>query len=306
MEFFLTSLNQMLIMFTFILAGWILKRKQVLPDNTGCILSRLESTILLPALILNTFMNKCTLENLSAKSSLILYCTVILSAITVAAFWAGKKFSKESVTERIYRYSFIFSNYGFMGNALVLGIFGQDTLFDYMMFTIPLNVYTFSIGVSWLLPNQDGKFHLKSLCNPICIALLLGMILGITQIPIPEFLRTAVSSAAGCMSPVAMLLTGFIIGGYSTRKLLSIKKVYVISLLRLVIIPGAVVIALTLLGTSRDVILVALCALAMPMGLNTIIFPAAYGGDTNLGASMGLVSQALALVTIPIMFSVFL
>lgn len=306
MEVFFTSLNQMLVMFTFIFAGWILKRKNVLPDNTGSLLSKLESTILLPALILNTFMNKCTLENLSAKSNLIIYCAIILVAITAVAFWAGKKFSRESVTERIYRYSFIFSNYGFMGNALVLGIFGQDTLFDYMMFTIPLNIYTFSIGVSWLLPNQDGKFHLKSLCNPIFIALFVGILLGITQVPVPAFFSTAISSTASCMSPVAMLLTGFIIGGYSIRKLLSIRKVYVISLLRLVIIPGVVVAALMLLHTSHDVILVALCALAMPMGLNTIIFPAAYGGDTNLGASMGLVSQGLALITIPVMFSVFL
>lgn len=135
---FLTSLHQMLVMFTFIFGGWLLKRKQVLPDNAGSLLSKLESTILLPALILNTFMNKCTLENLSAKSNLIVYRTIILAAITAVAFWAGKKLSPEGMTERIYRYSFIFFNYGFMGNALVLGIFGQDTLFDYMMFTIPV------------------------------------------------------------------------------------------------------------------------------------------------------------------------
>lgn len=306
MEVFFTSFNQMLVMFTFILAGWILKRKHILSDNAGSLLSKLESTILLPALILNTFMNKCTLENLMAKSQLVLYCAVILVVITVFAYWTGKKFSKEAMTERIYRYSFIFSNFGFMGNALVLGIFGQDTLFDYMMFTIPLNIYTFSIGVSWLLPSEDGRFHIKSLCNPICFALAVGILLGITQVPLPAFLTTAISSTAACMSPIAMLLTGFIIGGYSTRRLLSIKKVYAISLLRLIVIPAAVVLVLQLLHTSYDIILVALCALAMPMGLNTIIFPAAYGGDTNLGASMELVSQALALVTIPVMFAVFL
>ena len=50
----------------------------------------------------------------------------------------------------------------------------------------------------------------------------------------------------------------------------------------------------------------ALIAFATPLGLNTIIYPAAYGGDTKTGASMAMVSHTLSVITIPFMYFVFI
>ena len=49
----------------------------------------------------------------------------------------------------------------------------------------------------------------------------------------------------------------------------------------------------------------ALCSLAMPLGLNTIIVSSALGKDTRIPASMALVSHVLACVTIPVIFLLF-
>jgi predicted permease len=43
--------------------------------------------------------------------------------------------------------------------------------------------------------------------------------------------------------------------------------------------------------------------LCMPMGLNTVIFPEAYGGDSGTGAQCCFVSQVLGLLTIPGVFA---
>lgn len=40
-----------------------------------------------------------------------------------------------------------------------------------------------------------------------------------------------------------------------------------------------------------------------PCGMNTVVYPAAYGEDCRPGASMVLVSSLLAFVTVPIMYS---
>jgi predicted permease len=45
-----------------------------------------------------------------------------------------------------------------------------------------------------------------------------------------------------------------------------------------------------------------LCALAMPLGLNTVVIPAAYGRNTSQAAGMALVSHMLSCFTIPLMF----
>lgn len=43
MENFSSTLNQMLVMFLFILVGFIVKKMSLLPDNTGTVLSKLEN-----------------------------------------------------------------------------------------------------------------------------------------------------------------------------------------------------------------------------------------------------------------------
>ena len=64
--------------------------------------------------------------------------------------------------------------------------------------------------------------------------------------------------------------------------------------------------ALKLFGTSEEIMTLALVAFATPLGLNTIVFPAAYGGETETGASMVMISHTLSVVTIPLMYLLFI
>jgi predicted permease len=43
----------------------------------------------------------------------------------------------------------------------------------------------------------------------------------------------------------------------------------------------------------------------MPLGLNTVVIPAAYGRDTSVAAGMALVSHVFSLVTVPLMLMLF-
>ena len=60
------------------------------------------------------------------------------------------------------------------------------------------------------------------------------------------------------------------------------------------------------MDTNDSIVMLTLCATAMPLGLNTVVFPAAYGGDTTPGASMALISHLMSIITIPIMFTLFI
>ena len=75
--------------------------------------------------------------------------------------------------------------------------------------------------------------------------------------------------------------------------------------LRLLIIPLAMTTLLRFFVKDSSVLLYVLCFLGMPLGLNTIVIPAAYGVDTKAGASCALISSALAVVTIPLLFLIF-
>jgi predicted permease len=44
-------------------------------------------------------------------------------------------------------------------------------------------------------------------------------------------------------------------------------------------------------------------AFACPCGMNTVVFPAAYGQDTRPGAGLTMVTSTLAVITIPILMA---
>ena len=230
---------------------------------------------------------------------------ITVVSIIIAVF-LSKLFSKDGYLRKIYTYSFAVANFSFMGNAVVLGIFGEDVLFDYMIFTLPLCLYVYSYGTASLKPDNDNKLSIKMFMNPICLSMLFGGVAGLIGLPIPKFLVTAISSAGACMSPLAMMLTGFVVANFSIKKLAKVKRIYLASALRLIILPLLFVFVLKLLNTDSSVIMLTLCATAMPLGLNTVVFPAAYGGDTTPGASMALISHLMSIITIPIMFTLFI
>lgn len=309
MQVFSATLNQMFVLFTFMALGYFLNYKSILPLNTSIAVSRLETNVLVPCLVFNTFYKYCTVKNMSEKWLYIVYGLAITVVSIIIGVLLSKLFAKDSYLQKIYTYSFAVANFSFMGNAVVLGIFGEDILFDYMIFTLPLCLYVYSFGTASLIPkkeNQKNKFSLKVFLNPICISMLLGGVAGITGLPIPKFLITAVSSAGACMSPLAMILTGFIVANFSLKKLLRVKRIYLASILRLIILPLIFVLALKLIGTDDSIVMLTLCATAMPLGLNTVVFPAAYDGDTTPGASMALISHVMSIITIPVMFAIFI
>ncbi len=73
MKIFNLTFEQMLMMFTLILVGFIVRKKSNLPQNTGSVMAKLETFVFVPALSLFTQMTKCTVENFKDNWILMLY-----------------------------------------------------------------------------------------------------------------------------------------------------------------------------------------------------------------------------------------
>ena len=54
---------------------------------------------------------------------------------------------------------------------------------------------------------------------------------------------------------------------------------------------------------NNNVVFLAFFAFAAPLGLNTVVFPAAYGEDSSTGASMAMISHTLCVLTIPLLYA---
>ena len=314
MEIFGLTVDVMLMMFVLILVGFWLRKANILPEGMSDVtLARLETYVFVPALNFYNWSTNCTITSLKENYKLVLYGFIIICIAIIFAYPLSKLFVKEnSYKQNIYKYAMAFGNYGFLGNFVILGIFGNEGLFKYSMFTLMMGFIVNSWGIYVLIPQEKKptwKSMLKKMINPPIIGLSLGAIVGIFEISqyIPNFLMRALTNASNCMGPVAMLLAGFVMGGYKIRDILSNKKVYCASLFRLIIIP---VIILTILKFAIRVdnftLTLALVAFGAPLGLNTIVYPATYGGETHTGAAMAMISHTFALLTVPLLYYLFI
>lgn len=314
MDIFYLTLRQMLMMFTLMVVGFFLRKKKILSDVSYVTMAKMETWVFVPALSLYTQITKCTVQAFAANSILFLYGIIIVLLSILAAYPLSKLFVRnhketpEKTYERnVYKYAMTFGNYGFMGNFIILGIWGNDVYYQYSMFTFMVSILCTTWGLYILIPKVEGgrlKNLKKGLLTPPMIALATGMIIGLTGLSsyVPDFLISAFDSASKCQGPVAMLLAGFVIGGYNIKELLLNKRVYIATFLRLIVLPAVIVFALKIFGTPKEVMVLALIAFATPLGLNTIVYPAAYGGDTKTGASMAMISHTLSVITIPLMY----
>ncbi len=237
MNVFLLTLKQMLLMFTLIIAGFILRKKNILPQNSDKALARLEAYIFCPAIYLYSQITRCNIQTFKDNYILLLYGLVItIAAITLAyplsaLFVRKASNAQEEYRRKVYRYAMAFSNYGFMGNFIIMGVWGTEVFQKYTLFTFFVGILCSSWGIYTLIPQDKGaslwKNIQKGLLTPNVISMTLGVILGLLnfKIYIPDFFLNALQSAGNCQGPVAMLLAGFVIGGYNLKELLN-KKVY--------------------------------------------------------------------------------
>ncbi len=310
MEVFNLTLNQMFMMMVVIFLGFLLRKKNIFPENSHIILSRLETNVFLPALNFSNMLAHCTVKTFAENFELILYGLILISAVILISYPISKLFSKNDGYQRnIYKYALSFGNYAFMGNFIVLNIWGSDMFFKYSMFTLLINFICVSWGLYALIPKDNENIFMsikKGILTPPTIALMLGMVLGFFKFKVPSFFEDALSSLSSCMGPVAMLLVGVVIGGYEIKSLFKNPKIYIVTFLRLILLPCIIVGILKLTGFPDSVILFSLLVFATPVGLNTIVYPSAYGGDTKTGASMAMVSHLFSVITIPLMYLLFI
>ena len=307
MDLFIPTLNQMIFLFAFILIGYALAKANVVPQGSERVLAKLENWLFIPALVMQTFIQNFTVSNLGVTWKLFVFGFVIDALVIPLSIFCSRLITKDSYIRNIYIYGLCFSNFAFMGNAVVNAIF-PHVFFEYVVFTLTLWIPIYLWGVPALLVS-DGKKkslkdRLKSFVNPMFIAMIIGIIIGLFSIPLPSSISSVISVSANCMSPVAMLLTGFTVAEIDIKKNISNLSVYVISILRLIIYPliGIALFAIIPFDIPESYVICAICSIAMPLGLNTIVIPAAYGKDTSVASGMALISHVFSVITIPLIF----
>ena len=304
----------MAVLALFILIGFVVAKLKVVNSDASGVLSKLENNIFIPALVMGTFITNFTVEKVSTAWKILLFSFVVELLVIPLAILSSKLATKNEYIRKIYTYGLSFSNFGFMGIPIVSALFPEYEMY-YIIFTLPLWTLIYVWGVPNLLMDTGEKRgiagKLKALLNPMFVSLIIGALIGIVGIELPGFITSVITTCGSCMSPLAMIITGITFANISIKKVLTDKSIYFVSLLRLIVIPclfaGIFVLLQKLLSFNVEeyYFVCMLCSLAMPLGLNTVVVPAAYGKDTSVAAGMALISHVLSVITIPIILTIF-
>ncbi len=326
LELFGTVFYKMVELFLYMVIGFVGAKSKLIPSSAAQILSKLETTVFLPAIVLDCFLKQFTVTMLKESWSLLILGVVVAFAGIPLCIFFSKFFTNDNYLRKMYAYGICFANFGFMGKAIVSGVFPEQFV-TYSVYLLPLEILLYSWGIPVLLMNKDfeltPKGLLKIILNPTMICLLLGMVLGLLGVHsaataentngiikgVYGSVSRVISVCGSCMSPVAMLLTGITFSTISLKSVLKIKRVYAVTFLRLIILPlffcGTLALITRLVDIPKEYFVCVAAATAMPLGLNTVVIPAAYGADTTEASGMALISHTLSIITIPIIFSIF-
>ncbi|MBQ2875869.1 MAG: AEC family transporter [Clostridia bacterium] len=313
---FLATLHPIAILFICMAIGFILTKLNILPEQSSAVLSKLNIWVLYPALCFVTMAKYCTPSVIAKNAVNLAFALTGLALAILISFLLIGLFVKKGDPERgVYRYALTYGNSGYMGDPLVLSIFGDLTLTFYKIFTFPISLSIYTWGANIMSPKKKGKNPLLSVLNPPTVAIVLGMIVGLTGLGehLPSVMVDTLNSLKNCMGPVVMILAGCTVAGYDLLKMLKNKKVYFITALRLVIIPALIIgilfliklllSALSILPFDNTALYLVFFAVATPIGLNTIVFPKANGENAETGAAMALISHTLCVITIPLLLA---
>ena len=324
LQTFEATLQPMLMLFICIAVGFALRKCNILADSASTVMAKLETWVFCPALNFVTMARFCTVPALTINITNVIIGSISVVISLTISILLSRVFVPEKCYERgVYQYALAFGNFTYVGDPVILALFGDSVLSYYKLFALPLTLVVYTWGLSILVPNNTERSNpLKKIMNPPTIAMLAGMIVGLSGISTAgsfmdtnfPFLFSTLDALKGCMGPVAMLLAGCTIAKYDFLSMLKKKKVYIATFLRLIVFPALIIGCLYgikelgnflfSLQISNNVLYLAFFAIAAPLGLNTVVFPEAYGGNPETGASMAMISHTLCILTIPLMYAV--
>lgn len=299
METFLKMLETQSILFVYMAVGYYCRKVNIFSDEMRARLTDFTVMITLPCMVFKTFLMEFSMDALIQGGVALL----IASVMAVVALIAGNLLYNRFVPREkcIMQYGTLVTNSGFAGLPIVDGAFGDEGLFLGSLFIIPTRILMWSAGISLFTTGGTRWERTKKvLTNPSIIAVGLGLVWMVFQLPLPGFLRSAVGNLGNCTSPLAMALVGAILADVPLRGIWEPKALY-LAAVRQIVLPVILLAALKGLALDPLTVGVSVTLSGMPIGSTTAILAQKYGADAEFGSKCVFISTVTSLITVPVL-----
>ncbi|MEE0966488.1 MAG: AEC family transporter [Bacilli bacterium] len=291
--------EQMLVLFFYMMIGHITCKKKILDEDFGNKISWLVLNIANPMMIISSAVNsegsiKGEELIITAVVAVIIYIFLLFIAVLVP-----KIFKIEKRDAGYFQLMTVFNNIGFMGFPVILAMYGSDALLYASVFLLPYNILFYTYGIN-LLSTTKQRLSLKKILNIGVIASFLAVILYLTQIPVPQFVKSASQGLSHLTAPLSMIVIGISLAKLSMKELFLDIQILLFAIMKLLFIPIFSIFIIKRIITIPVLQGVCMVMLATPAGSMTAMLAQQYGGDYKKVAQGVALTTLLSVLTIPL------
>ncbi len=313
MAIFNVVLVKTAIMMVLMVIGYIFGRKRIVSENAGRDIAVLTTRFLLPVYIFNTMVKHVSPESMSQNMTYFLLGIAFLVINIILSLVISRLLPGAPINKLMTYYILTFPNISYFGYPIIESAFGSEVISQFIIFSLPC-VLTLNTYGTYLLTskrssindNQKSRFNIKQLRSlpfELLIGVVLGIVIGLLQIPLPSPITAFLDFTSVCMSPISMILAGLILSIHPLSTLFRAWRPYIVSILKIFIIPvitGAIAYAAGLRGYSLIFPVAINC---MPVGMNVVIFSRPEYSDYTDSTVICFISYIFGLLGIPLIIA---
>ncbi len=285
--------------------GFFLGKIKLFPKDFEASLSKFIIDVSLPCLIIVSLNKAFDPSELSG-----LFTLMIMSLVMTIGFFIigqiGHVIVGRGSSGRLVRFGTTFCNYTYFGMSVMEALFGANGLFLYNIFCIPIRIVIYffaSINFSGSNERKSFKEVLRLLITPPTVAVIIGLVLYLCNIALPDFLYELMDSVGSTSSPLGMILCGLSLAHIDLKDTFYYPKAFVTVAFRCLIAPTLTLLVLYLTQIDPEYIKIAVVYSALPVAAMTTSYIITYEKDEHAvreSAVALLVSTLLSIATLPI------
>ena len=294
--------SNVLVMLFLMLIGFVLTKKGILTDVGIKQITELVLRAAVPCLIINSYQRKFDPAMAKNLGIAILFSLAIhILYILIVPLIFRKKPDK---TDRINKFSVIYSNCGFMALPLIDSLYGSEGVFYAVAYVTVFNVLYWTQGI-YIYTNDIKQLSVKkAILNPGVLGVIVGMILFFTQITLPLPIGKTVEFMASVNTPLPMIILGTYLVNLNIRETLKNLSLWVVTALRLVILPVLTIFIISFLNMETTMSMPLVLACSCPVAAVTTLFAVRYDLDSEYSSQAVSFTTLLSVITIPVIMMI--
>lgn len=233
-----------------------------------------------------------------------------LVGILVLSFGIGHIFRIERRLHDTLIICLMFSNVAYLGIPLLTQVFDQ-TILPQLSIIIAVYLFTlFGVGIGYLELSRHTttssliKIVSKVLCtNPILIAVFVGIMVNILNIPLPAIFTNALEMITFSITPIVLVIIGVFIGRSTVGSLRDWYPVVLFSLATVLILPLIFYYGLIFFRMDPNIHTISILESAMPLGITPFALANQYHLNQSFIARSIVLSTILSVLTLPFWIS---